>query len=117
MTQKKSAPKNRKTTEGASDRGANHTSHALSPADKALRDHVVYLLREGGAHVTFDQAIADLPAHLRSQKPPNAAHTVWQLVEHLRIAQWDILEFSRNPNHVSPEWPSGYWPPAGSTSG
>ena len=78
--------------------------------DKALREHLLYLLGGGGAHVGFDRAVAALPARLRGAKPEGAGHTAWQLLEHLRIAQWDILEFSRNPAHVSPEWPAGYWP-------
>ncbi len=76
----------------------------------ALRKHLLYLLGGGGAHVDFDSAIAGWPAKLRGTKPKGLPHTAWQLLEHLRIAQWDILEFSRNPNHVSPEWPEGYWP-------
>src|SRR4029077_9546511 len=59
---------------------------------------------------TFDQAIKDLPANLRGAKAPGLPHTLWQLVEHLRLAQWDILEFSRDKDHVSPDWPKGYWP-------
>ena len=82
--------------------------------DRALRDHLLYLLRDGGAHLAFDAAVADLPAALRGARPPGVPHTPWRLLEHLRIAQWDILEFSRNPRHVSPEFPRGYWP-AGDT--
>jgi hypothetical protein len=78
--------------------------------DKALREHLLYLLRSGGAHLHFDAAIADLPAKLRGAKPPGMPHTPWRLLEHMRIAQWDILEFSRNPKHVSPEFDAGYWP-------
>ncbi|HYM11406.1 MAG TPA: DinB family protein [Bryobacterales bacterium] len=85
--------------------------------DKSLRQHLLYLLRGGGAHLSFDQAIAGLPAKLRGQKPAGAPHTPWQLLEHLRIAQWDILEFSRNPQHVSPEFPAGYWPPTAAPPG
>jgi hypothetical protein len=78
--------------------------------DKALRQHLLYLLREGGAHAMFDDAIKNFPAKLRGQKVPNFPHTAWMLLEHMRIAQHDILEFSRNPKHKSPEWPDGYWP-------
>jgi len=78
--------------------------------DKALREHLLYLLRGGGAHLDFDAAVADLPAGLRGAKPPGVPHTPWRLLEHLRIAQWDILEFCRNPKHVSPHFPDGYWP-------
>ena len=76
----------------------------------ALRQHVLDLLRSKHAHADFDAAVANFPSNLRGAKPKGAPHTAWQLVEHLHIAQWDILEFSRNPKHVSPEWPSGYWP-------
>ena len=76
----------------------------------ALRKHLLYLLGGGGAHVDFDSAVAGWPAQLRGKKPKGLPHTAWQLLEHMRIAQWDILEFTRNPKHVSPEWPAGYWP-------
>lgn len=76
----------------------------------SLRRHVLYLLRGGGAHVDFNGAVAKLPAKLRGARPPGIPHTPWRLLEHMRIAQWDILEFSRNPGHVSPDFPTGYWP-------
>src|SRR5262249_12509880 len=76
----------------------------------ALREHLLYLLREGGAHLDFEKAVANVPAHLRGAKPPGQPHTPWRLLEHLRICQWDILEFSRNPRHISPSFPDGYWP-------
>jgi hypothetical protein len=76
----------------------------------ALRDHLLYLLRGGGAHVDFEAAVADLPPGLRGGKVAGLPHTPWRLLEHLRIAQWDILEFCRNPSHVSPTFPEGYWP-------
>jgi hypothetical protein len=78
--------------------------------DQSLRDHLLYLLGGGGAHLDFEAAIADLPVDLRGAKPPGLPHTPWRLLEHMRIAQWDILEFSRNPRHVSPKFPDGYWP-------
>ena len=76
----------------------------------ALRRHLVALLRGDGAHLGFDEIIAGWPAKLRAVKPPGAEHTAWQLLEHLRLAQWDILEFCRNPKHVSLDFPAGYWP-------
>ena len=79
--------------------------------DKSLRKHLLYLLGGGGAHVSFREAIAAFPAKARGLRPKSAPHTAWQLLEHMRIAQRDILEFSRNPKHVSPDWPGGYWPP------
>jgi hypothetical protein len=75
-----------------------------------LRDQVISLLEGGNAHVTFDDAVKDLPPKFRGIKPEGAAHTAWELVEHMRIAQSDILEFSRDSKHLSPDWPEGYWP-------
>jgi hypothetical protein len=87
---------------------------------QSLRQHVLYLLKGGGAHVKFDEVIADIPPKLRGQRPAGLPHSPWMLIEHMRIAQWDILGFSRNPKHVSPEWPSGHWPrsaaPPGATA-
>jgi DinB superfamily len=79
-------------------------------SDKALRKHLIDLLQGGNAHVKFDDVIENFPAELRGQKAANLPHSVWMLLEHMRIAQWDILEFSRNRKHKSPAWPKGYWP-------
>jgi DinB superfamily len=84
--------------------------HSSTGMGQSLRKHLVYLLGGGGAHVDFDTAIARFPAAQRGAMIAGAPHTAWQLLEHLRIAQWDILEFSRHPAHVSPEFPDGYWP-------
>ena len=78
--------------------------------NQPLREHVLYLLKDGGAHVDFSAAIKGVPAALRGKRPKGADHSLWELLEHMRLAQWDILEFSRNPEHCSPDWPSGYWP-------
>ncbi|MGE3805950.1 MAG: DinB family protein [Gemmataceae bacterium] len=78
--------------------------------DQALREHVLYLLKGGGAHLNFDDAIDGLPALLRGKRPEHIPHTPWRLLEHLRLCQWDILEFSRDAKHVSPKFPEGYWP-------
>ena len=78
--------------------------------DRALREHLLELLRGNSAHVDFHRATADFPEHLRAVRPPGADYSAWELLEHLRIAQWDILEFSRHAKHVSPAWPEGYWP-------
>lgn len=82
----------------------------MPAADADLRQHVINLLKGGHAHATFDDAVKNFPHELRGKKPKGAEYSAWQLLEHLRIAQWDILEFSRDPNHKSPDWPSGYWP-------
>ena len=78
--------------------------------DKPVREHLVKLLEGGQAHVTFDAAVRGLPAALRGKKPKGAEHSAWEILEHIRIATWDILEFSRDGKHVSPKWPDGYWP-------
>ena len=78
--------------------------------DAALRDHLVYLLEGGGAHLNFEQAFADLPEHLRSTKPQGLPYTPWRLLEHLRICQRDIFDYSTNPNYVELDWPEAYWP-------
>jgi hypothetical protein len=78
--------------------------------DQALHDHLLYLLKDGGAHISFEATMRDWPVELAGAKLPNFPHTAWMLLEHMRLAQWDILEFSRNPKHVSPKWPDGYWP-------
>ena len=78
--------------------------------ENALREHVLNLLKGEGAHVDFEAAVKDLASGLRGKRPKGAQHSPWEVLEHLRIAQWDILEFIRNPKHVSPEFPSGYWP-------
>lgn len=78
--------------------------------DQILRDHLLELLRGGSAHLGFDHAIEGLPADLRGTKHQELPHTAWQLLEHLRIAQWDILDFSRNPDYIHLKWPSDYWP-------
>jgi len=83
---------------------------ATSAEDQSLRKHVLYLLRGGGAHLDFEKAIADFPAAKRGERPSGVPFSAWGLLEHLRIAQWDILEFSRDGKHKSPPWPTGYWP-------
>jgi DinB superfamily len=78
--------------------------------DKALRQHLVELLNGGGAHAKFEDVIADFPSKFRGQKPRGMPHSPWMLLEHLRIAQKDILEFCRDPKYAAPKWPDDYWP-------
>jgi DinB superfamily len=82
----------------------------MTKNDKALREHLLYLLKGGGAHAGFDAAIQGLPVALRGKRPKGAAHSPWEILEHMRLAQWDILEFSRNPKYAPLEFPAGYWP-------
>ena len=83
--------------------------------NSGVREHLAKLLVGTDAHLDFDDTLSRFPVDLRSVKPDGAAHSAWQLLEHLRIAQWDILEFSRDPNHVSPTFPDGYWPSSDTT--
>lgn len=78
--------------------------------DSVQREQLSALLRGGNAHMTFQKAIADFPLDLINHQPPNVEYSFWHLLEHIRIAQWDILHFTVDPNHESPEWPIGYWP-------
>jgi uncharacterized damage-inducible protein DinB len=78
--------------------------------DKALREHLVKLLKGGDAHADFKTAIEDFPDELRGKTPKGAEHSPWELLEHLRIAQWDILDFSLNPGYKARKWPEEYWP-------
>jgi len=110
---KKKAPTEKKASQkrtSAKKPKARTNSAVLARPDKSLRDHLLYLLRGGGAHADFDHAMGDWPVQLAGAKVANFPHTAWMLLEHMRIAQWDILEFSRNPRHASPNWPDDYWP-------
>jgi hypothetical protein len=82
---------------------------AQDQRDESIRKHVLYLLRGGGAHLSFDDFVNSFPADLCNRQIEGLPYTPWQVLEHMRRAQWDILEFSRDPDHVSPEWPKGYW--------
>ena len=78
--------------------------------DGALREHLLDLLKGGGAHATFEDVIRDFPAKFRGQKVAGVPYTAWMVLEHMRLAQWDILEFSRNRKYSAPKWPDEYWP-------
>jgi hypothetical protein len=82
--------------------------------EKRLREHVGKLLLGRDAHVDWKSAFSGIPPKLRGVRPDGMPYSAWELLEHMRIAQWDILEFSRDPKHVSPDWPAGCWP-AGSS--
>jgi hypothetical protein len=85
-------------------------SAASADHDASLREHLLSLLTGSNAHADFEAGIKNLPAEVRGKTPKGAEHSPWELMEHLRIAQWDIVEFSRDAAHQSPQWPSGYWP-------
>jgi hypothetical protein len=78
--------------------------------DRPLREHLLRLLDGHEAHASWKDVLRDVPPAIRGRKPEGAPHTPWQLLEHMRLAQWDILEFSRSASHVSPDFPEGYWP-------
>ena len=78
--------------------------------DAALRQQLLELLKGGNAHANFQDAIRDFPAELRGKRPKGAAHSPWEELEHMRIAQWDILDFSRNADYKALKWPDDYWP-------
>jgi hypothetical protein len=78
--------------------------------DQILREHLQKLILGHEAHGNWKAALSGFPVKHRGVKPKGSPHTAWELLEHTRIAQWDILEFCRNPKHVSPDWPAGYWP-------
>ena len=77
--------------------------------DTLLRKQLITLLRKSDAHQSFDDAVNKLPPELRGAKPDKLPYSIWQLVDHIRIVQSDILEFSRDPDYQSPPWPEGYW--------
>lgn len=83
---------------------------ATRAAADPLRLHLLKLLDWEDAHAGFARVLADFPAPLRGQRVAGVPYTAWQLLEHLRIAQRDILDFIRKPDYRSPAWPSGYWP-------
>lgn len=78
--------------------------------ESLLRDQLSRLLAWEDAHVGFDNAVDGIPAELRGTRPSNLPYSPWQLIEHLRITQHDILEFCRNPNYKELKWPDDYWP-------
>jgi hypothetical protein len=107
------AKKPRKTKIGkTSTKSESNKKVAARPAalDQSLRDQLIHLPKGGQAHIGFDDALGGWPAQLRGVKAANFPHTAWMLIEHMRLGQWDILEFSRDSKHVSPKWPEGYWP-------
>ncbi len=89
---------------------ANAKPAATPARDFALREQLIELLRGGHAHLTFEKAVDGFPADRAGERPADSPYSAWELLEHLRIAQNDILRFSQSAGHTSPEWPKGYWP-------
>lgn len=78
--------------------------------DEVVKKELIAYLEGGNAHMSFDDAVSGFPMDGINQRVPHGSYTVWHLLAHMRIVQWDILEFIRNPGHVSPDFPEGYWP-------
>jgi hypothetical protein len=100
--------KKKKSTKPAKRSLGKKTGNGAGEA--SLRRELSSVLKGGNAHVHFMDAVESFPAAKRGTYAQGLPHTGWQLLEHARIAQWDILEFCRNAKHVSPEFPDGYWP-------
>ena len=108
MAKKTARPKRKRSS---SKSASNEKPAARSSSiDQALRHQLLELLNGGQAHASFDAAMGDWPVQLAGVKVANFPHTAWMLLEHMRLGQWDILEFSRNSKHISPKWPEEYWP-------
>lgn len=82
----------------------------MSTENKIVIDELIKLLKGGGAHATLKDALDKLPPELRGVRPEGLPYSIWQLTEHIRIAQWDMLEFCKDAKHQSPKWPEEYWP-------
>lgn len=79
--------------------------------DQQIRQQLAKSLDWGDAHADLQAVVADFPVDLRGERPPGFAHSAWELLEHMRVALWDIVEFTKDSRHKSPPWPDGYWPP------
>ena len=88
----------------------------MDDSERMLRDQLVRVLQGGMAHLTAAEAVADFPLDRINERPPNVAYTPWHLLEHLRIAQRDILAFINNLDYREPKWPDDYWPAADATT-
>lgn len=80
-------------------------------ANDLLREQLAELLEHGNAHMSFEEAVAEYPMLHINTLFPNGSYSAWHLLEHLRLAQWDILDFIRNPHYRELSWPEDYWPP------
>ena len=78
--------------------------------DWTLREQLVEMLDGAHAHAPFDDVVRGFPLDRAGTRPSGAPHSAWELLEHMRIAQHDILRFSQSADHVSPKFPDGYWP-------
>jgi hypothetical protein len=104
--------KKKTTTKKAVKGKAAAPKKSVGVNEKVLREKLAEVLSWGEAHADWKKALANVDPAKRGVRPEGVPHSLWELLEHTRIAQWDILEFTRDANHKSPDWPSGYWPKA-----
>jgi hypothetical protein len=109
-TAHKAALKSKSKNPRAKKSSSKKNTAPRSSSDQALRDQLLALLKGDQAHADLDSSIGDWPIQLAGVKVANFPHTAWMLLEHMRLAQWDLLEFSRNPKYVARKWPEEYWP-------
>jgi hypothetical protein len=89
---------------------AGHTMSGMVTALDPVRRQLLQLLDGSGAHMPFEEAVADFPDEAINRLPPNVSYTPWHLLEHVRLVQWDILDYVTNPAYVGVSWPEGVWP-------
>ncbi|MEO6820809.1 MAG: DinB family protein [Ginsengibacter sp.] len=75
-----------------------------------ITEELISLLRKGNAHVSLDDALQEIPPTNINMRPGELPYSIWELAAHIRITQWDIVQFCKDPKHQSPAWPEGYWP-------
>ena len=78
--------------------------------EHVITEELISLLRKGNAHVSLDDALQSIPAAKKKERPNGLPYSIWELADHIRITQWDIVQFCKDPKHQSPDWPEGYWP-------
>jgi len=89
---------------------SDKNTHRMNYQHQLITKELTKLLLGGSAHISLKDALEGLKPELRGVKPAHTPYSIWQLVEHIRIAQWDMLQFSKDAEHKSPKWPEEYWP-------
>jgi len=88
----------------------------MATSERTVRDEAIFLLQRGNAHLSFDEAVAEFPLARINERPPRVPYSSWQLLEHLRLTQCDILNFIRDPQYQELAWPADYWPAPDATT-
>lgn len=88
----------------------NYKPTTMKTENTPLIHQLKQLITKGNAHVTLEEALKGIPAKLRGVVPDGLPYSLWQIAEHIRITQHDILDFSRNPKYKAIKWPDNYWP-------